>query len=357
MNITVVPGNRLTDEHVSLWSGMQRANPSWGSPCLCPEFVQAVAAVRKDVEIGIMQHGGQVSGFFPYQRGWWAIGRPVGGPLSDFQAVIARRETEWDPSSLVQGCGLSAWRFDHLLATQEAFQTCHRGKTPSPYLDLSGGLEGYLTALRCNGSKRMDRIQRLLRTAQRKVGPLRFEFHTTDDTVFETLLHWKANQYQRTKHTNILAIAWVRCLLERIRQAQGEGFAGVLSALYLGDRLAAVHLGMRSHNVLHYWFPSYDVDLAPFSPGTLCLSEIIRESALRGIVRIDLGKGNEPYKTQLMSGATTVAEGIVACDPSAHLLDTAWHRAQAVARVPVVGTAARCAARLTRSLRRQLLFR
>ena len=69
--------------------------------------------------------------------------------------------------------------------------------------------------------------------------------------------------------TNVFAFPWTRALLDRIFACRGEAFAGELSALYAGDRLAAVHFGMRSYGVLHLWFPSYDADLAKFSPGLI----------------------------------------------------------------------------------------
>jgi CelD/BcsL family acetyltransferase involved in cellulose biosynthesis len=48
-------------------------------------------------------------------------------------------------------------------------------------------------------------------------------------------------------------------LLERLLAARGEAFVGKLLALYAGDQLIAIELAMRSHGVLHGWFPAYDV--------------------------------------------------------------------------------------------------
>ena len=186
---------------------------------------------------------------------------------------------------------------------------------------------------------------------------MRFEFHADDDRVFQTLLDWKSRQYRRAKHTDILAFRWVVELLDRIRHHQDKAFAGVLSALYFGDRLAAVHLGMRSRNVLHYWLPAYDEELARHGPGLICLLEIIKAAASRGIGRIDLGKGLEPYKTQFMTGATGVAEGTVVCRALPRLMHQIQHGARGLQRVPLLGVPARLAARLSRSPRRWLMFR
>ncbi len=77
-------------------------------------------------------------------------------------------------------------------------------------------------------------------------------------------MQWKTDQYRRTGVTNVLGFPWTVALLERILAAEGEGFSGMMSALYMGDVLAAVLLSMRSYGVMHAWFSAYRPDLAPF---------------------------------------------------------------------------------------------
>ena len=357
MKITVVPANRLTDADLARWSEMQQADPSLWSPCFRPEFVEAVAALRSDVEVGVLEEPGQVCGFFPFQRGRWKIGRPVGEPLSDFHGVIARAGVAWSAEELVRGCGLNAWRFDHLPADQPPFCSHCRAETPSPWVDLSRGFDAYRQQRERAGSGEVARIERIRRVAERQVGPVRFEFHSTDDRVFDTLLRWKSQQYRRTRYVDVLAFPWVVGLLDRIRRRQGEAFSGLLSALYLGDRLAAVHLGMRSYGVLHYWFPAYDPELGRHSPGLICFLEIAKAAASLGVQRIDLGKGLEPYKTRLMSDASVVAEGSVTCQPVLRAIERAAQGGRRLARLPLLGAPARLAAMVTRPVRRWMTFR
>jgi len=357
MKITVIPGDRLTGEHVALWSRLQHADPRLDSPYFRPEFAQAVATVRDDVAVGVLEEGNRIVGFFPFQRGRWGIGRPAGTPLSDFQGVVARPDAPWDAEQLVRGCGLAAWRFGHLLADQQPFRPYHRATVPSPFIDLSRGFEAYEEDLRRAGSQRIRRVRRKARKAERRVGPLRFEFHTADSRVFQKLLEWKTLQYRRTKYTNIFGFPWVVRLLEHIRDRREAAFSGVLSALYMGDRLAAVHLGMRSCGVLHRWFPAYDRALAPYCPGQILLVEMARTAASLGVRRIDRGKGMEWHKTSFMSGTVLVAEGTVTCGPMARTLDHARRSVGRLAKTPVVGGPARLAAALTRQLRRQWMYR
>lgn len=357
MRVAVLPASQLTDDHVRLWSAIQQSEPSLASPCFRPEFAQAVAAVRSDVSVGVLEDGGQTSGFFPFQRSWGKAGRPVGDPLSDFQGIIAGNPCAWNAEELVRACGLTAWRFDHLLSDQQPFRPFHQVETLSPFVDLSRGFAAYEED-RCRaGSREIVRIRANVRAAQRQVGPLRFEFHTSDGRVFETLVRWKSEQYRGTGCTNVFALPWVLRLLERIRRQQGAMFAGVLSALYLGDRLAAVHLGMRSADVLHYWFPAYDPELGRHSPGRICLLEIAKAAAAQGVRRIDLGKGMEPYKSRLMSGAISLAEGIVECGSLRRALGRRWRSTRRLAQASRFGAPLRLAAALTRPLRRWIMYR
>ena len=78
MNITVVPGDRLTPKHVEVWSRLQREDAAVASPYFRPEFTQAVACVRNDVEVAVMEEDGEPVGFFPYQRRGRNVATPVG---------------------------------------------------------------------------------------------------------------------------------------------------------------------------------------------------------------------------------------------------------------------------------------
>ena len=133
------------------------------------------------------------------------------------------------------------------------------------------------------------------------------------------MVQWKTAQYLRTNITDVFAFPWTRALLERIFCCRSEAFAGELCALYAGDRLVAVHFGMRSYGVLHLWFPSYDIAWAKFSPGLIRDLELLQAAAARGIRRVDYGKGMTEQKKYFMSGASRVAEGSVDLRPLSRL--------------------------------------
>ena len=139
MKTTVIPASELSPAQVDAWSQIQRDNAELASPYFRPEFTQAVAPVRGDVEVAVLEEGGEMVGFFPYQRWRGGIARPVGGRLSDFQGVVVRTGVAWNAEQLLRSCRLKAWHFDHLLASQEPLRPYHWLVEDSPYVDLSGG--------------------------------------------------------------------------------------------------------------------------------------------------------------------------------------------------------------------------
>ncbi len=357
MKIHVIPGKQLTPADCARWSNLQRTDPNLDSPCFRPEFVQAVARVRDDVEIAILEEEGAATAFFPFQRSRWGTGRPVGAGLSDFQGLIGTPRSALNVERLLRACRLGTWTFDHLPASQQVFQPYHRAASSSPFIDLSAGFDAYYAQRKEALSRVVSNTARCIRNAERALGTMRIETLSADDRVFRTMLDWKASQYLRTGHNNVFAFPWVIRLLDRIRCERTEAFAGMLTAVYFGDRLTAVHFGMRSYGVLHYWFPAYDVELRQYSPGMILLVRMVQAASSFGIRRIDLGKGDEEYKLRLGSGATAVAEGVIERRSMACTLGHAERGVSQFARMPVLGAPARLAARASRPLRRWMMFR
>ncbi len=357
MTVTVIPAEHLTDDLSRAWAALQEADPGLHSPYFRPEFTLAVAAARGGAEVAVLEDAGSPVGFFPFQRGRGGIGRPVGWPMCDYQGVVARQGLDLDPDRLVRACGLAAWDFDHVPAALPGFAPHARVAAASPYLDLSAGFDAYLADRRRAGTDLIPQAQRKARKVEREVGPLRFTFAATDPAAFRTLLDWKRTQYRRTGAADLFALGWPERLLEQAVAATGPGFAGVLSTLHVGDRLAAVDLSLRSHGVMHSWFPAYDADFGRFSPGLIHLLELARAAAADGVGRLDLGKGEEGYKRSLMTAATPLVAGTVAVTARARLLRGGWYRARQWAKSSRCGGPVRAAARATRPLREWLAFR
>ena len=353
MKTTVVAARALTAAQIRSWRAIQAAEPGLASPLLSPEFTQAVAAVRNDVYVGVIEQDGGAVGFFPHQRGWLSMGRPVGGPLNTLQAVVAPSHVEWDATALIKTCGLSEWTFTRALASQRGFVPYHLRQDVSLFIDLSRGYDAY--AEEKHSSFRSYDILRRTRKLERDAGALRFEFHSSDAAPLAALLHWKRVRYARQPYDNIFAAAWVRRILEGIHATQTAGFAGVLSVMYAGHEMAAAHFGVRAAGLLHSLVFSYNPRFARYSPGVGLFLRIAEAAPGFGVQRIEVGGGDYPYKRLLANDTITVASGTVDRMPALTAVRR-WreHGADAIRGSRLLRPPARVVLRTCRRLRQSL---
>lgn len=311
MKINLIRGEELTREDARLWSSLQEADDRLANPYFSAQFTRAVASVRDDVFVGVLQDGGRTVGFFPFQRDEAGVGRPVGGKLSDYQGVLIADDVHWTAEELLGGCGLARWEFNHLLVSQRPFHRYHTRRTSSPAINLSDGYEAYAIERSRGGSRVIGKVEALRRKIEREVGTLRYAAHTTEPGVLHDLMNCKSAQYRRRGVPDIFSYPWVVNLMRLIHATQSEEFTGMLSALYAGDELVAAHMGMRSRTVWHYWFPCFRREFAKYSPGLILLLKMIRSAPSLGVKLIDFGKSDNLYKQRFMNTAIPIAEGVV----------------------------------------------
>jgi CelD/BcsL family acetyltransferase involved in cellulose biosynthesis len=282
--------------------------------------------VRDDVEVAVMSLRGRTVGFLPFHRSRSNVGRPIGMRLCDLQGAVVEEGVEWDAGQVVRDARLIALHYDNLLVSQRQVGRFHWGIAPSPFIDLSGGFEKYRAQRRGAGSEQLLQVLRKTRKLEREVGPIRFEWHTTDRSVFEALLRWKSDKRRKTNTFNVLELDWVVRLLDRLRADETDDSRGVLSAMFVGDRLAAAHLGLRNRRTMHFWFSAYDRELGKYSPGLVMILSMIRASEHHGVTCIHLGKGLEQFKLGLMTDSVPVATGSVARSGMSWVAGSAWYR-------------------------------
>ncbi len=324
LRVKVVSACDLTPRHIEAWARIQRDNKDVDSPLFRPEFTLAVANERDDVEVAVLEQDGELVGFFPYHRCRGEVAQPIGFALSDFHGVVMQSGVKLDAVQLLRDCDLNAWHFDHLIASQDAFAAYHWREADSPFMDLSQGFEQYQTARQADGSDTIKQVLRKMRKIEREVGPLDFMPFCTDDELFQQMIEWKLEQYRRIRSVNHLAEPWKIELLKSLVHTRGESFSGMMSGLWAGKQLMAVHLGLLSGGVLHCWFPTYSDELAKYSPGLIFWIRLAQAAPSLGIRRIDLGKGPERYKRSLMTGAIELAEGSLDRRPVARTLRRTW---------------------------------
>lgn len=303
MRISVISARELTPDLIGAWAAIQTANPALESPFFRPEFTRALAAAADNIFVGVLRDAdGQVVGFFPFELVRLGFGRNL--EMCDHQGVIAAAALEWDAAELLRGCGLKVWEFDHLTPANAPFRRYHCHLAESPQLDLAHGYEAYKAELNPDGKRHLAKATTSARKTQRELGPLALVPQSDDPQVMATMHRWRAQKYGPLPDR-------AHAALEQMRTTRTPEFAGVLSALYAGERLIAVHFGIRSRGVLHWWFPAYDPALANYAPGIQLMLQMAERGPGLDIAKIDLGKGLQDYKRRFRNASCTVAGGSV----------------------------------------------
>lgn len=319
MKTRVIKASELSSDLIERWRAIQQADPTLASPYFLPQYTQAVGSVRDDIYVGVIEDGSKVVGFFPFQKENGEA-HPVGGRLCDFQGLILEANVALDLPQMLRACGVVMWEFDHVLASQKICEPYFKNVADSPRMDLHDGFEAYAQQRRDAGSKQINKTGTLRRKLEREVGELRYDGQCADKQVLAKVIEWKRQQCQATGSADFFGLDWTVKLVDQLHDTRTEEFGGILSALWVNDQLIAAHMGMYSRTIWHYWFPGYEESYSKFSPGLILLFKMAEEAPSRGLVAIDLGKGDDFYKSRVMSSAIGVADGRVAL-PS---LKTGW---------------------------------
>jgi CelD/BcsL family acetyltransferase involved in cellulose biosynthesis len=301
--------DRLTDAHLDAWHKLRNVNPLLDSPYFHPGFAAAVHASGRPVQVYVGRgETGEIESLFPVQRDG-ALLRPVGWPGADFQGPILAPGASYPVGALLTG-GVRALEFDHLLPLAADFEAWTETTRPSPFVDTTGGLEGYLARASKSGKDNMGQARRRTAKAEREIGPVRFAADVVDDEALAQVVRLKRDQYAATGARDYFAEPDRVRLLTDLLHTRGTDFAGILSTLHAGDQLLAAHFGIRSGGVLHWWFPVYDPSHAGLAPGWMLLRELVMAAPGLGFTRIDLGRGDDEYKRRAKTGETLVGQGI-----------------------------------------------
>ncbi|MFT5522758.1 MAG: CelD/BcsL family acetyltransferase involved in cellulose biosynthesis [Pirellulaceae bacterium] len=341
MKIQLQTPEQLTSTQLLLWKEIQTQSRGLASGLFCPELVQAVAEFRGGIEVAVIEEDGATVGFFPFHRDQAGHGSPFAGPLADFQGAIIGSDLVFDPIELLVACELQSWSFDHLLAEQAAFAAYHVINDESAFMDLSNGFDAYRAERKKAKSDELSEALRKGRKIQRDVAALRFVARETNPVVLDQVLDWKAKQLQHKGLPNALQTEWIRPLLHSLHNKSSPDFAGMLSAVYVGDDLLAATIGVRSRQILHGWVTCFDPQFYKYSPGLILLTELAKAAEALGIQRIDMGKGPESFKRSFRSGAIELAEGIVSRNGVTGAIQQNWMRAKEWAKSTALGESAR----------------
>jgi CelD/BcsL family acetyltransferase involved in cellulose biosynthesis len=299
----------LTSAELETWRALRARNPLLDSPYFDPAFAAAVQASGVDVTVAVDGRGPELTRLLACQRDGTML-RPVGWPGADFQGPVLSPGTAFDARELLVD-GVRAFEFDHWLLPFPEVEPWVETRASSPYVEVSGGVEGYLARASKSGRDNIGQARRRTARAEREHGSVTFRVQSTDAEALAWLVARKREQYAATGARDHFAREDRRALLPLLLDTHEPGCEGILSTLHFGDMLVAAHFGIRSRSVLHWWFPVYDPTFSSFAPGWIMLRELAIAAPELGLERIDLGRGDDEYKRRARTGEVEVAAGTV----------------------------------------------
>ena len=301
IDVSVKRPSELSASEQDAWRIFVQADPALCSPYFALEFAQCCEEARSDTRVLVASRRGQPIAFLPLQTGRVGFARPLAGPLSDVHGVIAEPGFHIDPKDVLGRANIPVFQFHGALASQAGFRSGARDVEGSWVLDLSQGYASWEASRQQLAPKAMRNLRARRRRLEELAGGFSFVIADAGETALQTLLRWKSEQYRRTGVFDAFSVPWIRNLLEAVLRRQSDLFTGVCSSLYINGEIAAVHVGMATEKLCHYWFPAYDPDFAHFSPGLLLLLESARYTPALGHDGIELGPGGYGFKKDLGS--------------------------------------------------------
>ncbi|WP_421791871.1 GNAT family N-acetyltransferase [Hyphobacterium sp.] len=301
--------SELSPAEREAWQEFTDHNSTLTSPYFRLEFADAMEVARTDTRVIVARRSGELLGFLPLQLGKVGYARPLGGPLGDVQGLIQPGGAQADPRDWLRASGVPLFEFQSAVGVDQKWRDYGRTQDGSWVCDLSGGFEAYEAHRQLLSPSAFKNIRS--RTRRLEKVEEGFEFCLQDERldVFDTMIEWKRQQYHRTQVFDVFSVGWTKTLLEAILKTQTDRFRGTCSTLRIGGKIAAVHIGMASEALTHYWFPAYDPEFNRISPGLLLLIEMIKDAAERGHTGLELGPGEYRFKLELGSYQVPLWQG------------------------------------------------
>ena len=334
MKIDVFPALELPAEVSAAWSATPAGEARFDSPFLSPHWAQAVARAQgpaSNVKVAI-QHdrAGEPAAFLGVRvRGSTAM--PIGAPLCDYQALVAREGFPTDPRAMLRALGASRYDFCHMQADDPAFLGQARGRNTSWIVEVADGYAAYEAERKAAGVGVLKDIDKKRRKAEREIGPARFTALSESHADFWTLIAWKRAQLAATGQTDLFKTPWVMKLMEALMETRDPAFGGGLYTLHLGDDLVAAHFHLRGGGTIHGWMIAHDPKFERYSPGLLLFQDILKSLEHGPYRRLDLGAGDYRFKRELSNRQQMVSFGFMGAPSVSTLARKAVYRVRDIA--------------------------
>jgi CelD/BcsL family acetyltransferase involved in cellulose biosynthesis len=297
----------LTASERALWLSWTAGSQTYESPFFHPDFTAVAGQVAPGAKLAVLHRAGQIVGFFPHQRRGGAA-QPLGAPLNDYHGVIAAPGEQFalsDAADLLQARSMTVTGW---AGPAEGDDSTTQARTL--LADVSAGWDAYLGARRESFLKFFKDKERVRRSMERDLGPIRVEIANRDLVHFDRLIGLKRDQYRRSRRHDIFACGWTADLLRELQLHDDPRFGANLAVLFAGDRPMAYELGLRGGGHYHFWVPAYEAEGARYSPGMLLSMETMKARAADGVSLFDFGFEGEAYKKYFCDEVRQIWEGV-----------------------------------------------
>ncbi|MEP4050840.1 MAG: GNAT family N-acetyltransferase [Litorimonas sp.] len=292
------------------WADMRAQNPDLRSPYFHPDYTRLLAELRPDVRI-VCQYDadGSPVAFLPIQGQRFA--RPVGAPMSDYHAIISdRNDVTYD--SLLSNSGIGAYHYSCATDVKRLRHPQILSTNETAAIDIPTSAEAWRAERDGSYRRHLKSNRRRTRKAEENIGPKRVELFSRDIDVYASLLKWKREKFAQTGKYDVLSADWTQALIRTLWERGAKADLRCdMHALYFGDQLAAIDLGLSDGDVFHSWMVAYNDELSEYAPGIQLLEGLIDASPETGYRRIDMGEGLDGYKRHYASASREVVSGLV----------------------------------------------
>ncbi|NNE59031.1 MAG: GNAT family N-acetyltransferase [Hellea sp.] len=287
----------LTGEEIENWNGFRRSNPALYSPYFHVDYARLLGRLRDDASVAIAMIDEKPVSFLTFQgAASGGFARPLGAPMSDYHGFVESPGTDIDRAEFLKAANIGALHYQAMVGEQADMEGYHRNAYPLCLIDLTQGVETWREAQSSSYRRNLKKNRRRIRRTEEEYGARRFEFNCHDQKIYNQLMVWKKERFAETGLYDVLSADWTSELLLSLWQSKDE-LRCEMHALYFGDILAAIDMGLTDGPTFHSWMVAYNPDFHNLSPGTQLLEALIDEAPKLGYGLIDLGAGTDSYKS------------------------------------------------------------
>lgn len=323
----VQTAQQLSETDWSVWASMRAKNPELQSPYFHPNYTRMLSGLRPDVRI-VCQYDmdGTPMAFLPIQGKRFA--RPVGAPMSDYHAIITdRQDVTYD--SLLSASAIGAYHYSCATDPSRLRHPQILSTTQTAAIDIESSAEDWRAERDGSYRRHLKSNRRRTRKAEDAIGAKRIELFSRDIDVYAALLKWKREKFAQTGKYDVLSADWTQALIRSLWELGPKAELRCdMHALYFGDTLAAIDLGLSDGEIFHSWMVAYNDELSEYAPGIQLLEALIDATPETGYRRIDMGEGLDGYKRHYASASSQVVSGLVAVSGAAGRLSRIYAAAE-----------------------------